>query len=239
MTFMLIEFSITNFLSFKEKNTFSMIASSDNTLEDNFVNVGNEKLLKMLADKWESSDPTSDEYYMYYKCMEAVGFRTPKKRLTNNVNGTMVHQCPTCRRRLKDNQSYRFCPKCGQEIWLDEDEVYEHDTEHEDQRRRVARLSLASRQARELVGISLRQCSLSHLAHGLDGLTGGIAVGHVGRDIDAGEHVEAVDVRGSVDTLHRAELVDGCHARRCAHIDIAQSLGPFAALDIALNHHAV
>ena len=37
---MLIEFSITNFLSFKEKTTFSMIASSDNTLEDNFINIG-------------------------------------------------------------------------------------------------------------------------------------------------------------------------------------------------------
>lgn len=46
---MLIEFSITNFLSFKEKNTFSMIASSDNTLKDNYTNIGNEKLLKMTA----------------------------------------------------------------------------------------------------------------------------------------------------------------------------------------------
>ena len=46
---MLIEFSITNFLSFKEKNTFSMIASSDNTLEDNYTSIGNEKLLKMTA----------------------------------------------------------------------------------------------------------------------------------------------------------------------------------------------
>lgn len=46
---MLIEFSITNFLSFKEKTTFSMIASSDNTLEDNFINIGNEKLLKITA----------------------------------------------------------------------------------------------------------------------------------------------------------------------------------------------
>ena len=46
---MLIEFSITNFLSFKEKTTFSMLASSDNTLEDNYINVGNEKLLKATA----------------------------------------------------------------------------------------------------------------------------------------------------------------------------------------------
>ena len=46
---MLIEFSITNFLSFKEKTTFSMIASSDSTLEDNYINTGNEKLLKMTA----------------------------------------------------------------------------------------------------------------------------------------------------------------------------------------------
>ena len=46
---MLIEFSITNFLSFKERTTFSMIASSDNTLEDNYVNIGNEKLLKITS----------------------------------------------------------------------------------------------------------------------------------------------------------------------------------------------
>ena len=85
----------------------------------------NERLLKMLTDRWESSDPASDEYYMYYKCMEAVGFRTPKKRLVNVVNGSPVYQCPTCRRRLKDNQSYRFCPKCGQEILFEGDELYE------------------------------------------------------------------------------------------------------------------
>lgn len=46
---MLIEFSITNFLSFKEKNTFSMIASSDSSLKDNYTSIGNEKLLKMTA----------------------------------------------------------------------------------------------------------------------------------------------------------------------------------------------
>lgn len=84
----------------------------------------NEKLLKMLTDKWDSSDPASDEYLMYYKCLEAIGFRTPKKRLTNKVKGSIVYQCPTCRRRLKDNQSYRFCPKCGQEILFEEDEFY-------------------------------------------------------------------------------------------------------------------
>ena len=46
---MLIEFSISNFLSFKEKTTFSMLASSDNSLEDNYFNIGNEKMLKMTA----------------------------------------------------------------------------------------------------------------------------------------------------------------------------------------------
>lgn len=46
---MLIEFSITNFLSFKEKTTFSMIASSDNSLEDNYINIGNDKILKITA----------------------------------------------------------------------------------------------------------------------------------------------------------------------------------------------
>lgn len=46
---MLIEFSVTNFLSFKDKNTFTMIASSDNTLKDNYVEINNEKILKMTA----------------------------------------------------------------------------------------------------------------------------------------------------------------------------------------------
>ena len=46
---MLIEFSVKNFLSFKDKNTFTMIASSDNALEDNIIEVGNDKILKMSA----------------------------------------------------------------------------------------------------------------------------------------------------------------------------------------------
>ena len=46
---MLIEFSISNFLSFKEKTTFSMVASSDKSLKDNYTIIGNEKLLRMTA----------------------------------------------------------------------------------------------------------------------------------------------------------------------------------------------
>ena len=46
---MLIEFSIENFLSFKERNTFSMIASSDNVLEDNLIKLKNQNLLKTTA----------------------------------------------------------------------------------------------------------------------------------------------------------------------------------------------
>lgn len=46
---MLIEFSIENFLSFKEKVTFTMEASSDKKLEGNFVNIDNEKILKSTA----------------------------------------------------------------------------------------------------------------------------------------------------------------------------------------------
>ena len=34
---MLIEFSVTNFLSFKDKNTFSMVASSDKELLNNVM----------------------------------------------------------------------------------------------------------------------------------------------------------------------------------------------------------
>lgn len=46
---MLIEFSVSNFLSFKDKNTFTMLASSDNTLKDNFVEINNDRILKMTA----------------------------------------------------------------------------------------------------------------------------------------------------------------------------------------------
>ena len=46
---MLIEFSVKNFLSFKDKNTFTMMASSDNTLKDNYVEINNDKILKITA----------------------------------------------------------------------------------------------------------------------------------------------------------------------------------------------
>lgn len=46
---MLIEFSIINFLSFKDKVTFSMKASSDKTLKSNYISIGNEKILKTTA----------------------------------------------------------------------------------------------------------------------------------------------------------------------------------------------
>ncbi|MCI8331165.1 MAG: ATP-binding protein [Bacilli bacterium] len=46
---MLIEFSIENFLSFKEKTTFSMIASSDKELQNNFIKINNERILKTTA----------------------------------------------------------------------------------------------------------------------------------------------------------------------------------------------
>lgn len=46
---MIIELTIENFLSFKEKNTFSMLASSDKLLEENYVIRGNDKILKTTA----------------------------------------------------------------------------------------------------------------------------------------------------------------------------------------------
>ena len=46
---MLIEFSVTNFLSFKDKNTFSMVASSDKELLNNVMEVGGERLLRTTA----------------------------------------------------------------------------------------------------------------------------------------------------------------------------------------------
>lgn len=46
---MLIEFSVTNFLSFKDKNTFSMVASSDKELLNNVMEVGGDRLLRTTA----------------------------------------------------------------------------------------------------------------------------------------------------------------------------------------------
>ena len=46
---MLIEFSVTNFLSFKDKNTFSMVASSDKSLKENFVKSEKQNILKTTA----------------------------------------------------------------------------------------------------------------------------------------------------------------------------------------------
>lgn len=43
---MITEFSVTNFLSFKEKVTFSMIGDSDNDLDDNYLEVDDKKILK-------------------------------------------------------------------------------------------------------------------------------------------------------------------------------------------------
>lgn len=46
---MILEFSFTNYLSFKEKITFSMLANSSNGLEDNYVLSNDRKILKTAA----------------------------------------------------------------------------------------------------------------------------------------------------------------------------------------------
>ena len=46
---MILEFSVKNFLSFKEKVTFSMIANSNKELNDNYVEIGGNKVLKNAA----------------------------------------------------------------------------------------------------------------------------------------------------------------------------------------------
>lgn len=46
---MIIEFSVTNFLSFKDKVTFSMLADSKDNLQDNYVIKDNRKILKTTA----------------------------------------------------------------------------------------------------------------------------------------------------------------------------------------------
>ena len=46
---MILEFSITNFLSFKEKVTFSMVANATNGLDDNYIISNNRRVLKTNA----------------------------------------------------------------------------------------------------------------------------------------------------------------------------------------------
>ncbi|MDD6277718.1 MAG: ATP-binding protein [Mycoplasma sp.] len=46
---MIIEFSVANFLSFKDKVTFSMLANSSDGLNDNYIEVNNRKILKTSA----------------------------------------------------------------------------------------------------------------------------------------------------------------------------------------------
>ena len=46
---MILEFSIANFLSFKDKVTFSMIANAGNELNENYLIVDNKKILKTVA----------------------------------------------------------------------------------------------------------------------------------------------------------------------------------------------
>lgn len=46
---MILEFSVKNFLSFKEKVTFSMIANSNKGLDDNYIEIDGNKVLKSAA----------------------------------------------------------------------------------------------------------------------------------------------------------------------------------------------
>lgn len=46
---MLLQFSVENFKSFKDKAVLSLEASSDTELHDHVVNVGKERLLKSVA----------------------------------------------------------------------------------------------------------------------------------------------------------------------------------------------
>lgn len=46
---MIIEFSITNFLSFKERVTFSMLANNSGGLDNNYIKVNDKKILKTSA----------------------------------------------------------------------------------------------------------------------------------------------------------------------------------------------
>ena len=46
---MILEFSVANYLSFKDKVTFSMIANSSKGLDDNYIMLNEKKVLKTAA----------------------------------------------------------------------------------------------------------------------------------------------------------------------------------------------
>lgn len=46
---MLLEFSVSNYLSFKDKTTFSMIANSSRGLEENYIQINDKKILKSAS----------------------------------------------------------------------------------------------------------------------------------------------------------------------------------------------
>jgi hypothetical protein len=46
---MILEFSFTNFLSFKDKITFSMLANSSSGLDDNYILIDGKKILKTAS----------------------------------------------------------------------------------------------------------------------------------------------------------------------------------------------
>ena len=46
---MILEFTIANMLSFKNKTTFSMLANTSNGLNENYVTIDNKRILKTSA----------------------------------------------------------------------------------------------------------------------------------------------------------------------------------------------
>ena len=62
---MLLEFSVTNFFSFKEKTTFSMLASFDNCLENNFGIIRDVNTLEWLdvAPIFDNGQSLNIDYY--------------------------------------------------------------------------------------------------------------------------------------------------------------------------------
>ena len=120
-----------------------------------------------------------------------------------------------------------------------EDKIYEHDTHHEDDGCGVARLTLRTCQTRVVDTISLWQYLSGNLLDGADGVTRRITCGCRRIDVDGSEEVETVNVRRTIYTAQRAELLDRRHTARRAYIYIIKARDILATLNVTLDHHSI
>lgn len=69
---MILEFTIKNILSFKERVTLNMLANSQNTLEDNYVIINDKRILKSLAIYGSNASGKSNLFKALYSVIKVI-----------------------------------------------------------------------------------------------------------------------------------------------------------------------